>query len=537
MVDASGNVYVSGAFSSDYIRFGTDSVALVGYYDIFLVKYNSAGVFQWLKTAGDTDDDESFGQATDAAGNTYLTGYIGYGSTVAFGTHSITNNSQSLTMFVAKYDNTGTAQWARISQGDDGTYNKGTQVRLDAAGNPNVIGSYTSDSLNMGAVSIYNSSLNIGGGDDSSDVFVAKYKTNGSLSWARSAGNTGNDEGNGIALGLNNSLYITGEYSSPTISFGGITFTITPGSQGGTGDAFIASNIATSTLTPSICMVTADSLSINNIVYWDKTDYTNAAYFIIYRETSSGVYTKIGSQPFSAFSEFIDTARSISPVNGDPNKTSYRYKLQILDTSGNYSLLSPYHNTMFMTQGLNGSFSWSPNYSIEGQTVSPVSNYVLSCDTLDTGIWTVVATQTGSQTTMVDLGFIHHSNTANWRVDAEGFTCNPTFRLNGNNTSDASKVRSHSNQSNNRAAGITKVSGNNYQVLVYPNPNQGNFTIETGSTEKQMLQVFDVSGKLVLSQTITNKTVIDGAALSEGVYTINVIGNEGVANKRMVIVK
>ena len=86
-LDASGNVYVAGDFESNNIQFATTSLVNNGYTDIFLVKFNTSGTFQWLRSAGDTDDDAANASATDAAGNTYITGRIGGTSTVAFGAH------------------------------------------------------------------------------------------------------------------------------------------------------------------------------------------------------------------------------------------------------------------------------------------------------------------------------------------------------------------------------------------------------------------------------------------------------------------
>ncbi|MGZ3865458.1 MAG: hypothetical protein ACXVNR_03305, partial [Bacteroidia bacterium] len=48
--------------------------------------------------------------------------------------------------------------------------------------------------------------------------------------------------------------------------------------------------------TPNICMLTADSLALNNIIYWDKTLYTNVDSFFIYRyDVGSTTYLKIGA--------------------------------------------------------------------------------------------------------------------------------------------------------------------------------------------------------------------------------------------------
>jgi hypothetical protein len=74
-------------------------------------------------------------------------------------------------------------------------------------------------------------------------------------------------------------------------------------------------------------------------------------------------------------------------------------------------------------------------------------------------------------------------------------------------------------------------------VQIYPNPAQNNFTIETTNTDKQTLQVFDINGKRVLSQSILGKTVVDASNLSQGVYNVSITSNEGIINKRLVIVK
>jgi len=87
------------------------------------------------------------------------------------------------------------------------------------------------------------------------------------------------------------------------------------------------------------------------------------------------------------------------------------------------------------------------------------------------------------------------------------------------------------------SAGIKQVTGANNQVTVYPNPTNGNFIIETTSAGKQTMQVFDLNGKVVLSQTINGKAAIDASSLNEGVYSISIISSEGVTNRKLVIVR
>ncbi|HXU27116.1 MAG TPA: T9SS type A sorting domain-containing protein [Bacteroidia bacterium] len=72
---------------------------------------------------------------------------------------------------------------------------------------------------------------------------------------------------------------------------------------------------------------------------------------------------------------------------------------------------------------------------------------------------------------------------------------------------------------------------------IYPNPNNGSFVIEPSAPIKQTLQLFDVNGKLVLTQTINGKTNIDATNLPAGVYNLSLINSNAVTNKRLVIVK
>ena len=75
-------------------------------------------------------------------------------------------------------------------------------------------------------------------------------------------------------------------------------------------------------------------------------------------------------------------------------------------------------------------------------------------------------------------------------------------------------------------------------ATVYPNPSNGLFTIELSTKEKQNLQLFDMSGNVVLSQTIENgKATIDANYLAAGIYNISIKGNDSVSNKKLVIVK
>jgi hypothetical protein len=76
-----------------------------------------------------------------------------------------------------------------------------------------------------------------------------------------------------------------------------------------------------------------------------------------------------------------------------------------------------------------------------------------------------------------------------------------------------------------------------FAFTIYPNPSKGNFMVETNSTSKQSIQVFDVNGNLVLTQVIQGRIFIDANNLIDGVYNLCLICNGAVINKRLVIVR
>ena len=89
----------------------------------------------------------------------------------------------------------------------------------------------------------------------------------------------------------------------------------------------------------------------------------------------------------------------------------------------------------------------------------------------------------------------------------------------------------------NITAGITSFTSVN-SINIYPNPTNGIFVVETNSSDKQLLQMFDVTGKLVYNQEIVNgKAAIDAGSFIDGIYNITITGNGIVSNKRLVITR
>ena len=339
------------------------------------------------------------------------------------------------------------------------------------------------------------------------------------------------------ATGATNYTWSTGQTTNSVVVTPSVTsfYTVTGSTNGCSNSAFSAVVVPATTI-PEICMVSTDSLFQNNIIYWDKTITNKVDSFIIYREVSSGVYKRIGAQPYAALSRFIDTTRSVGPANGDPNITSYRYKLQLRDSCGNYSALSPYHNTFFFNAIPNtGNFIWN-SYSVENLTLTPVSTCNLLRDNLGTNTWTVVGNCAGTQTNISDPAFASFPN-ALWRIDGLGFNCNPTYKTAVQINKSKSNVK---NNFNVPGGSFTSINANELSstITLAPNPAQAEINIYFNGNVNSLTKivVMDVIGKSVFSsETSEGKVVtVPLTNLASGVYFVKVQQGKNSVIKKFI---
>jgi len=204
-VDASGNSYVTGGFEGTAI-FGSTTLESSGSQDIFVTKLDNRGNWLWAKKAGGTDSDYGYGIAVDASGNSYVIGCF-YSATATFGSTTLTGNGYN-NIFVAKLDSSGNWLWAKNAK--ESPYDYGHGIDVDASGNSYVTG-YFYNSVTFGSTTLTSS-----GG---ADIFVAKLDSSGNWLWANNAGGTSDECGNGIAVDDSGNSYVTGYfYDSATFS-------------------------------------------------------------------------------------------------------------------------------------------------------------------------------------------------------------------------------------------------------------------------------------------------------------------------------
>jgi len=221
--DSLGNIYVTGYYTSASLTFGASTITNLGGQDIFIAKYDASGNALWAKGAGGAGSDNPNCISTDASGNVYVSGYYDSPSIIS-GATTLTN-AGGVDVFIIKYDASGNVLWAKRAGGtaDERAYS----IATDAAGNVYIAGFFLSSSLILGTTTITNAGI--------ADIFIIKYDALGNVLWAKGAGGTGVDVCNGISIDVSGNLFVTGYFGNPSITFGATTLSNT-----GSNDIFIA---------------------------------------------------------------------------------------------------------------------------------------------------------------------------------------------------------------------------------------------------------------------------------------------------------
>lgn len=217
-VENNVGIYVVGNFNST-VDFNPDTataynLTATGGDDIFIVKLNTSGGFQWAKNIGGSTTDEANGVAVDANGNVFVTGR--FQGTADFnpgsGIENLTASGSTDDIFVCKFDASGNFVWAK-GMGGSGN-DVGLSIALDAGGNVYTTGYfYSTVNFNPGGGAF---TLTAPGGG--SDIFICKLNSSGDFVWAKNFGTTGWDVGYDIAVDANGTVFATGRFEG-TVDF------------------------------------------------------------------------------------------------------------------------------------------------------------------------------------------------------------------------------------------------------------------------------------------------------------------------------
>jgi hypothetical protein len=199
VVNADGSAVVSGYFYGIVDFGGGVTMTGAGGYDMFLIKFSSAGNYQWSQRIGGTGSETPASLAKDGSGNLYLTGWI-QGS-VNLGGAALSSNGGSRDIFLAKYNSSGALVWQRNYGGT--STDQGVAVAVDTSGNPTISG-------------FFQGSINFGDGTRTSvgldDIFVASFFNDGVLVRSWREGGTGRDQGRAVGIDGGGNLVLAASF-------------------------------------------------------------------------------------------------------------------------------------------------------------------------------------------------------------------------------------------------------------------------------------------------------------------------------------
>lgn len=281
-----------------------------------------------------------------------------------------------------------------------------------------------------------------------------------------------------------------------------------------------------------ICLVTVDTLTGKNIVVWEKPISSFIAGFNIYRETSKqGIFQKVAYSPYIMESTYYDSI-------ADPDAKWTRYRISMVDVCGTEGPVSPDHKTIHLSiQSTNtdSTFLIWDNY-----IGYPFTQYDIYRKDSPGGIWNLIGSVPASVKTYIDNTFPHTGDTVSYHVDVEhpGGDCIATIKY---PEPMATTVKSGKSNSSERATDLAtsspEISPEN-NVLVYPSPNNGLFTVELKNISFSEIRIFNVLGeevKKINTANTRNKIEVDIQKQPAGLYYVQVSSAQTVITKKIVL--
>jgi hypothetical protein len=501
--DTSGNAFITGYFTGSTITFGTYTLTKTtsSGANAFLAKYDKNGSVLWAKNSSGTGVCLPFLVNTDISGNAFVTGVFTSPS-VTFGTYSLICTGVGSAVFIAKYDINGNALWAKGAGGIASDYAR--SVSTDASGNSYITGYFKSPSITFGAYTLTNTG--------SQNVFLTKYDTNGNVLWAKSSIGTGSDEGTSVSTDASGNAFVTGYFQGPTITFG--TYTLT---NLGATNMFLVKydsngNVlwAKNTSADDGSAVSVDA-SGNALVLGDFSNPTTT--FGTYTLTNSGLsnvfiakYDGNGNVLWakSAGGTMQDYGYSISTYTGGVYVTGKTTSPTLTFGTNTITVPPSPNDAMFIAQyDLNGSLICAKALAGGGDDQNGVSADKFG-NAYITGDFQPNPFIVGSNTLTL---------TGGEDVFIAKFNCQPDV------------------------TGIKNIN-KDLTAKLYPNPNNGSFTLQFDNTiENGELILFNSIGQQVHEQKITQgENKINTNALTNGLYHYTILQNKfQVSNGKIAI--
>jgi|WetSurMetagenome_2_1015567.scaffolds.fasta_scaffold06834_3 hypothetical protein len=270
-------------------------------------------------------------------------------------------------------------------------------------------------------------------------------------------------------------------------------------------------------LHPSVCMVSVNE-SGHNYVTWQKLPDSGIDSVYIYRESSpqNGRYDMIGKVLYSSSGIFIDST-------SNAGLQSDGYKISLKDFCGYESEQSPPHKTIHLTMNKGVGFDW--NLQWEPYSGIPVETYNIYRGSSKSDL-TYIGSVPGSTTSFTDINAPSGTIYYQLRFDLPLECFNPD---------QPEFTGSRSNIVSNTDLKETDLILDD--AIFYPNPADKILYIRRCNSDKALLNIYNLDGKLLLSKQLTNDgNTMDISVLNPGAYLVK-LDDGGVSSRKILIKK
>ncbi|MCX7743177.1 MAG: hypothetical protein N2167_01295 [Flavobacteriales bacterium] len=205
-VDGDGNIYVSGWFT-DTLFHPLGFIKTSGYLDAFIAKFSTSGSLIWIKKMGGTGENSIRDITLDANHHLWIAGY--YHDALELDNDTLYSPISYYTIYIAKLDTSGQIELLKSYHCTERLYVN--TIAADQNGNVLIGGSFT------GTVD-WDGELMINGSADFTDPYLIKFNSQGDILWTKRAWSSFDDEILDVKIASDNSIYVTGTFSS-TLNF------------------------------------------------------------------------------------------------------------------------------------------------------------------------------------------------------------------------------------------------------------------------------------------------------------------------------
>lgn len=502
--DNSGNVYTTGGFIGN-IDFdpgiGTNIFNSFGVWDIFVSKLDASGDFVWAKQIGGTSSEQGFSITCDNSGNVYVTGY--FLGTVDFdpgpGTYTLSSLPTNTTenCFILKLNASGNFVWVKHFA----SY-RANSITLDNSGNVYTTGDFTGTvDFDPG---IGNFFLTAYASSSYYDGFISKLDNNGNFIWAKniggSCGTCAVDPGS-IKVDPSGNVYTTGMFFGGSVDFDPGVSTFTLNQTGGT--VFIS------------------KLNVSGNFVWAKQiqGYRGNAMAL---DGSGNVYTIgdfVTSGDFDPGTGVFIMTPVVNPLG---SKNAFISKL---DSLGDF-VWAKQISTLSPTYGKSISINSLKKVCVTGEnSVSQFSRgiFINLLDSLGNTLWTgqFNSNSTSNRGSAIEIDPIGNIYNAGYFAGVMDFDPGSnSYTLSASSVSGyVLKLGSSSLNSDFLPA------ENKSTFCVYPNPNNGLFSIETKINTS--IVIINVLGEEILHETVfSGNHKVDIQNHPAGIYFLKVFKND-----------